>query len=192
MWEKLGRWLFSRRGVLGIPYFLVALIFAHPRPLQWALGGILILLGEGLRVWAVAYSGPKTRSRKLEAEELATGGPYQYVRNPIYWGNFLVGFGLVVVSGALWPWLQAAFIPLFWAEYTLIVLAEEAFLEARFGDRYRRYRAAVPRFFPRLRGWEAPKTMRPRWREALKAERSTLGVVGGLLLLFALRGAIRP
>lgn len=188
---RLGAWLFAHRGFLGVPLFLLALIFARPEPQTWLWGGLLILMGEGLRVWAVAYSGPKTRARTLVADRLTTDGPYRWVRNPIYWGNFFVGEGLVVISRALWPWLPLLFVPLFWAEYTLIVLAEEAFLVRRFGEAYRRYCAAVPRFVPRPgRVWPS-QGVHPNWPEALRSERSTFWVIGALLVLFSLRSAIR-
>lgn len=82
---------------------------------------------------------------------LVVRGPYRYVRNPMISGVIftLTGIALTIRS---WPhgvWalaflgLNLIFIPLF----------EESELEMRFGDAYRQYRSAVPRFIPRLRPW---------------------------------------
>ncbi len=79
---------------------------------------------------------------------LVTGGPYRYVRNPIYLGSiaFITAIALLAAN---WLLLVPALF--------LVVLVyreipnEEAMLLERFGDKYRQYRARTPRMIPGLR-----------------------------------------
>lgn len=72
-------------------------------------------------------------------------GPYRYVRNPMYSGILILGVGLGFALGAWLPPLAASATFLTLAKRTRI---EEAYLIARFGDRYRAYMSRVGRFFP--------------------------------------------
>ena len=132
----------------------------------------------------MAFSGATTRSSRIEAPKLVTSGPYAWTRNPIYWGNFLVGLGMTVSSAALFPWLAVTFAVLFWAEYALIILAEEDYLKREFGEVFADYRERTHRFLilPRKTTWRGG-----RWRAALRSERSTLLVILVFYLLLMLR-----
>ena len=181
---RIAYWLFRNRGWLGVPFFLVALVFARPSPFLLSAGIALVILGELARWASVSFSGRTTRSRQVEAPRLVTQGPYAWTRNPIYWGNFLVGLGMTLSSGALFPWLAVAFAILFWVEYALIVLAEEDYLKKAFGQEFADYCERAHRFLviPRKTTWRGGS-----WRAALRSERSTLLVTLGFYLLLALR-----
>jgi hypothetical protein len=82
---------------------------------------------------------------KRPPERLVTSGPYALTRNPMYLGHLVFLAGLVLTSrsrvvGAvtltLLPWFDAR------------AREDEARLEPLFGERYRRYRQAVPRWLP--------------------------------------------
>lgn len=170
-------------GVLGV-IALIVLIFFHPDLaeglvwLQWTLAGLsiaLIVMGEGMRIWSVGYSGTTTRSKKLKAKALATDGPYAVTRNPIYVGNFLLGLGYVLIPRV--GWLVVAYVIAFAIQYSLIVSIEEDFLEMTFGQDYVDYKRRVRRFFPRLSGFV--HALRPEARaafswKALRGEKWTL------------------
>ncbi|MEO0248342.1 MAG: isoprenylcysteine carboxylmethyltransferase family protein [candidate division WOR-3 bacterium] len=181
---KIGRWLFRNRGWLGAPFFLVALVFGRYSPILLGIGVGLTAMGELARWASVAFSGATTRSSRIEAPRLVTEGPYAWTRNPIYWGNFLVGLGMTVSSAALFPWLAIAFAVLFWAEYALIILAEEDYLKGEFGQEFTDYCRRTRRFLilPRKTSWRGGK-----WRAALRSERSTLLVIMGFYILLGLR-----
>jgi protein-S-isoprenylcysteine O-methyltransferase Ste14 len=85
---------------------------------------------------------------------LVVAGPYRRVRNPMISGVLLnlLGEALLFRSAALGAWLAVFFV----SNNLYFVLSEEPALERRFGDEYRRYRAAVPRWIPRLRPWQPP------------------------------------
>ena len=58
-------------------------------------------------------------------------------------------------SFLLGSWHLAGWMSVFFLLMTLIFLwVEEPDLERRFGDSYRRYKANVPRWIPRLRPWD--------------------------------------
>jgi protein-S-isoprenylcysteine O-methyltransferase Ste14 len=148
-----------------------------------------VVAGELLRWWGVAYAGPLTRvTGSVGAPELIVAGPFAYVRNPLYVGNILMYAGVGIMANALFPWLLAAAVAYFIAQYALIVSLEEEFLAKQFGAAFDEYRASVPRFFPSLRRSPLAAAGRQRadWRGGLRSERRTLQAVGlvvGLLLV---------
>jgi len=75
---------------------------------------------------------------------LVTSGIHGWSRNPIYVGMFLLygGIGLVVRS----PWILILTLPLAIAIRYGVVAREETYLERRFGDAYRHYKAHVRRW----------------------------------------------
>ena len=118
----------------------VYLILAQPTVPLLIVGASVALLGGVIRAWA---AGTIRKNRVL-----ATTGPYAYTRNPLYFGSFLIAIGLVIASGSWW---FVALLVIYLAVYHRVMLKEERRLERLFDDEYRRYEAAVPRFFPRLR-----------------------------------------
>lgn len=132
----------SRRVRLRAVWLLVVpfLVLARPRPHLLAIGGALALAGIGLRAWAAGCI--------RKDDELATGGPYAFTRNPLYLGSLLIGSGAAVAGGR--PIFVVLFLGFFALVYHRTMHREERLLEERFGDRYRRYRERVPRLVPRL------------------------------------------
>ncbi len=182
---RFGDFVFKHRDTLPIPFIIGAvliLIFTKPtfstlnaRLSLFVTGGIIILIGESIRIWAVGYSGSTTRSKKLIADRLVTEGPYSIVRNPLYVGNFLIalGFSLLANAAVLVPLVIVYFV----IEYYPIVRREEYFLLEKFGDTYSLYLRDVPRFFPKK--FKTKKAVYDP--SALKGERWT---VLGIVLMF--------
>jgi methyltransferase len=76
----------------------------------WTLPGLaLLIVGEGLRGWAMLALGPRwtTRVVILPAAPLVAGGPYRWVRHPIYIGVTLMLVGFPLAFG-LWGTLGLA------------------------------------------------------------------------------------
>jgi len=71
-------------------------------------------------------------------------GPYRFTRNPIYLGMVLGLIGLAIAFNSLW--LLLTLVPFALAICFGVVAREEAYLERKFGDVYRRYRARVRRW----------------------------------------------
>ncbi|MGH6734699.1 MAG: methyltransferase family protein [Methyloceanibacter sp.] len=119
---------------------------AQPNGLGLAVGFVFIALGLVLGVLSVrAFHRAGTKVVPGQpATALVTSGPYRVTRNPIYIGLALVYFGLSLVLTSLWVLLLL--IPALMILQRGVVLPEEAYLERKFGDDYRRYKALVPRW----------------------------------------------
>jgi protein-S-isoprenylcysteine O-methyltransferase Ste14 len=76
---------------------------------------------------------------------LVTNGVYRRTRNPLYLGGSCAMFGVASIFGL--DWLPILYIPSFAILHFGVVVPEERYLEHKFGDQYRRYRARVPRYF---------------------------------------------
>ncbi len=149
----LDEFVFARRGeLLAVPALALAAL-GKPDAFSIALGLPLAFAGEAVRAWAVGYSGVTTRGDAVTAPALVTAGPYAYVRNPLYVGNFITAAGfaiaftggngtgkrLALVAGALGTML---------AVYAVVVPHEERYLRSTFGAAFDAYVAAVPRVLP--------------------------------------------
>ena len=73
-----------------------------------------------------------------------TTGIHGWSRNPIYVGMYLIYGGICVA--ALSPWMLILALPLAVILWHGVVAREEAYLERRFGDAYRDYKARVRRW----------------------------------------------
>ena len=133
--------------LLIIPFYF----YASPSAILLAWGAGLSTAGLALRAWA-AGSIQKDR-------ELATTGPYAHTRNPLYMGSFLLGAG-VAVAGGQWVF-GVVFLVFFVLVYRATVLREVSELGARFGERYRLYRARVPSVLPRFTAYEGEPSDSP-------------------------------
>ncbi len=155
---RFGQLVFPRRLWVGLATVALAALVVEPRTLfgRYHLLGTaaslgLVLAGLLGRAWAAGCAGRHTREARIEAPALVTGGPYAYVRNPIYLASIVLGFGMVGLIGD--PWLLAMHVAVCVLLYAGIVPAEEKFLAGKFGEEYIRYCAHVPRFWPRVRPW---------------------------------------
>jgi len=77
-----------------------------------AIGALLVLLGVGLAIFARVYLGRNwgmPMSRK-EEPELVTGGPYAFVRHPIYTGIIFAILGSAIGLTVFWAVLPASII----------------------------------------------------------------------------------
>ena len=121
-----------------------------PRGLAYPLGGTLLVVG------LVAYDVARRefhslrRNWGMRTDRLITTGPYAYSRNPqlMTWALVLFGAAIAGRSGA-----ALALTAIYWVGCVFTIRAEEQALERVFGQEYREYRAAVPRYMrlPRFR-----------------------------------------
>lgn len=175
--------LFRLRGLLPVPILLALVIAGQPTPATLAAGLVVAGVGEAIRLWSAGYI-KLYRVQAVQAAELVTAGPYAHVRNPLYWGNTLIGLGYAVMSG-WWPALLVAG-AVCWLLYAAIVRHEEAYLAARFGEAYAAYCRAVPRFRPRWRPYPGARGQFS-WRAALVGEATTVATIAVAFALFTLR-----
>lgn len=116
----------------------------HVAGIALAAGGIFLTFGAQLAMgdsWRVGVD-PGERT------DLVTGGPFAYVRNPIYSAMLPMVFGLVLMVPSVI--VIAGFLALFVGLELQVRLVEEPYLRQVHGDAYAAYAARVGRFVPRL------------------------------------------
>jgi protein-S-isoprenylcysteine O-methyltransferase Ste14 len=96
-----------------------------------------------LSVRVFARAGTSVVPTQASTALVATG-PYAVTRNPIYIGFVLVFLGFAIVLTSVW--LLLLLIPVLAILQRGVVEREEAYLEGKFGDAYRKYKARVPRW----------------------------------------------
>jgi hypothetical protein len=111
--------------------------FAKPTPRSVTLGLPCSVLGLLLRGWAAGHLA--------KDRELATTGPYAYLRNPLYIGTLVTAFGLVIAARN--AWLALFFASVFFLVYLPAVELEEQHLRIIFRA-YHDYANQVNRFLP--------------------------------------------
>lgn len=157
--------------------FLLVLAFAwfsRPDLRSLAFGLPVSLAGLLLRGWATGHLRKNIT--------LAEGGPYGYVRNPLYLGTLLVAAGLVIASER---WLLAA---LFGAVFVLIYLPvielEEQHLTKLFPN-FAAYSKRVPMLWPKVRAVKSDA--RFEWSQYIRNQeyQALLGFLVGEAFLVA-------
>ena len=110
------------------------------------LGALVFAFALALLVWAIAAMtrGGSNVPTNRPTTTIVHGGPYRFTRNPIYLGMVLGLIGLAIALNSLW--LLLTLVPFVLAIRYGVVAREEAYLERKFGDVYRRYRARVRRW----------------------------------------------
>lgn len=174
--------VYGQRNVLAcVPVVLAWLAMARPlSAAALATGAALVAAGSALRAWATLYN---RYAQGCERKSLATGGPYSWLRNPLYVANALVLLGGFVASG-LWAWLPTTGL---WVVlvYTLTIRHEERRLLEKYGDAYAAYRTSVGRWLPKRRG-EWPQVSWLRFLPALAVQSRSLLILAPFLLRSAL------
>lgn len=134
-------WAARWRVPIGFAMAAVYFYLARPTPGLLAAGAVIAGIGIGLRAASAGYL------RKGEA--VARGGPYAYVRHPLYLGSAFIAFGFAVAGGR--ALLGALLVTVFVALHVPALLRDEREMRTRFPGEYAAYAAAVPRLFPRAR-----------------------------------------
>jgi protein-S-isoprenylcysteine O-methyltransferase Ste14 len=125
-------------------------------------GAALIAIGLLLVAETVALFvkvGRGTLAPWDPTERLVVRGPYRRVRNPMISGALFILLGEAALLGSVPLVLWFAGVLAVNAVY--IPLVEEPGLSRRFGEDYAAYRAAVPRWLPRLRPWDPARDTVP-------------------------------
>jgi len=183
--EQLSRLCVRRRVPITIALLALLLVVDgfvfHGKPrdvLNWtdpvaAAGVLLIVVGLLVRSWAAGTL--------KKQKQLATTGPYAFVRHPLYFGSTLmmIGFGALGFS----PWSLAVVGPPLAYIYWQTIRSEERLISKLFPIDWPGYAASVPRIIPRR--LVVPKLS--EWSLALWLKNSEfqawIGAAAGLLAL---------
>ncbi len=145
-------------GSLGyaLPIWLGSASGSPPGALRW-LGLVPLAAGTAALLWCVrdfAVRGRGTLAPVDPPRELVSVGLYRWVRNPMYVGVLTTLLGHALWFGSPSLLLYAALVAS--GFHLFVVLYEEPVLGRRFGEPYRRYCGAVPRWIPRRPGPGSP------------------------------------
>jgi len=137
-------WLLTPR--YGRPFSSVA--GAVPLGLLLVVAGAAVLLHAFARF---ALEGAGTPAPLAPTERLVVGGPYRYVRNPMYVAVLAIILGQALLFAS---WAVALYAVVAWAAtFAFVHFYEEPTLARRYGDQYEAYRRAVRGWVPRLTPW---------------------------------------
>jgi protein-S-isoprenylcysteine O-methyltransferase Ste14 len=198
--QQSGVWLFRCRSYLPL---LLAVIFlaalrdyhypygSHALNRLWELFCLSVAFaGLGIRVYTIGHVPFGTSGRNTKgqvASVLNTTGIYSIVRHPLYLGNFLIWLG-VSLFPRVW-WCSVIIVLIFWLYYERIMLAEEDFLERKFGESFIQWAAKTPAFIPRFRNWLRPE-LPFSWKHAVKREYSAFFAIIAVFSVLDLVGAL--
>ena len=114
----------------------------------WTVAGGWLLFALGLALFVAALLTFRKARTSLVPIKPTTAivetGPYRFTRNPMYVSMTLVYLGVTLWIDSVWP---LVFLPviLFTVQHAVIA-REERYLEAKFGEAYRGYKARVRRW----------------------------------------------
>jgi protein-S-isoprenylcysteine O-methyltransferase Ste14 len=116
-------------------------------PVRIGIGAVIALSGlvttsAGRR--ALIKSGTNV-SPSQPTTQLVTEGVFGHTRNPVYVGVSVALCGLALIFDL--DWILLLIVPSFVLLHFAVVRREEHYLERKFGDAYRHYKARVPRYF---------------------------------------------
>ncbi len=135
-WSSIARRI---RVPLGFAFAALYLWLARPTLRSVLIGASLVIPGLVIRALA---SGHLQKN-----EQLATGGPYAFTRNPLYLGSLILSVGFALAARS-W-WILAGIVLLFFVIYLPVIRGEEGFLRERF-PQFDEYAREVPSLFPRV------------------------------------------
>jgi protein-S-isoprenylcysteine O-methyltransferase Ste14 len=110
------------------------------------LGLLLVVLAFGITKWSkdVFKKAGTNVPPNQPALTIVKDGPYRFTRNPMYLCFLLVFTGLALLADA--PMMMLLIFPLFYFLDQRVIVPEEEYLGAKFGDVYLDYKKQVRRW----------------------------------------------
>lgn len=193
--ERRGATLFRWRSFLPFLMIPLALYFAgkagvgnkaddHYEHLWLYVCAAISVVGLTLRALIVGYTPRNTsgrNTRRQKADTLNTTGMYSIVRHPLYFANFWVFSGFVLMFASVEFYAIAALI--YYLYYLQIMMAEERFLYERFGEPYEEWASRTNAFWPNPRRWVRP-ALPFSWKNVLRREAATALLVSTVFFCF--------
>jgi protein-S-isoprenylcysteine O-methyltransferase Ste14 len=133
--------LIKYRSFIGILCLVVVLWLATPTVWSISAGFFFMMIGMFFRAWSSGYIN--------KDKELATEGPYSLTRNPLYFGNLLLGAGIAIASN---NWLAVSICAAYYFSFfTFLIAIERKRMKSRFGPRYEDWAKQANLFFPKIK-----------------------------------------
>jgi protein-S-isoprenylcysteine O-methyltransferase Ste14 len=144
----LALWLYLPFYVL-FPRLIAWSTLPVPAGLRWAALAVAALGVPPFVYWAQQSLGKNVTTTVITKKnhQLVTGGPYRYIRHPLYTAGLAFFVAMSVAAGS---WFLLLAILTTFALLLVRTPKEEAKLLERFGDDYREYMKRTGRYIPRL------------------------------------------
>lgn len=174
----ISAWLRRHRRNIGIPLVIAAFVLARFDDTYLLPSILLVAFGEVLRVWAAGHL--------RKDQKLTTGGPYRFIRNPLYLGSFFLAAGFCLIAGSIYVWILVVLYFTFC--YIPVIRFEERTLREKFAEEFARYAAFVPAFYPTIRIYPFASTTFS-FQQVMKNREynAVLGILAAYGLLILLR-----
>lgn len=155
--RPLSRALLAFLALPGVIALLVPAALAMLDPWRtgtWPVGVLVLAAGAIVLIMCIRdflISGGGTLAPWDPPQQLVVVGLYRHSRNPMYAGVLLIVFGWSLLLRS--PLLLVYGLVLALAFHLRVLWSEEPWLARQFGDAWSGYKAAVPRWLPRLTPW---------------------------------------
>ncbi len=121
-----------------ILFVLLVSLLGQPQDALLYAGTAVAFMGITVRMWAAGYV--------MKNKELATTGPYAYVRHPLYVGNILLLFGFSLASSLWWAFVLMG--ALLWFYYPPTISYEDNKLRNIFGEEWENWSKNIHALIP--------------------------------------------
>lgn len=128
----------ASRQWFAVLFVLLVSLLGQPEPMLLYIGTGIAAVGTLVRLWASGYV--------MKNKELATTGPYAYVRHPLYVGNILLLVGFSLASSQWWSFVLMAF--LLWFYYPPTIAYEDNKLRGIFGEEWENWAKNIHALIP--------------------------------------------
>lgn len=173
--DKLHIW-FTKARVPLMTIAILALVGGMKDVKYFWIGAAICVLGELIQMWATSHLHKDMR--------LTISGPYSHVRNPMYFGRFFVGLGLMTMLAN--PFIVILYIIAYAVYVQARVGREEKRLIQIFGEDYESYCSEVHRFLPKLKPYSKSENRRASCKQMCKNHEQivAIGVAIALVLIY--------
>ena len=114
----------ASRQWFAVIFVLLVSLMGEPQQLPFLIGAGIAAVGALIRLWASGHV--------MKNKELATDGPYAFVRHPLYVGNILLLVGFSIASSLWWSYVLMIALLLFY--YPPTIAYEDNKLKNFFGE----------------------------------------------------------
>ncbi len=131
--------IIKHRSFVGILGLIAILYLSEPGPQSVFIGFFFIIAGMFFRGWSSGYINK-------EGGDLATQGPFALTRNPLYFGNFILGVGIAIAGNNIYCY--AIFLVYYLLFFPFLMVIEHKRMKKKFGKQYEEWAKNSYSFFP--------------------------------------------
>lgn len=131
---------------IGIGLDVLWPVSLFPNVIRYTLGSVFLFVSIAIMPFVLREfrrAGTSFDATKPSAT-IVTTGPFRFSRNPSYLSLTLLCVGIAVLTDNVW--IIGLLLPALVLLHYGVIRREERYLDATFGDEYRRYRAKVRRW----------------------------------------------